>query len=108
MCHLFPKLTNEEDKERRRRRGRWQGREVEGKERDSKLIRLEEHAGLNTLLMSTTKDSSCFSGGSWATLHTIQQGEVLEDVCICLCECICVKLTKVRYRLPWDSSVPSL
>lgn len=65
---LISKLTNEEDKEQggrgasgSRRRGAGGGG-VEGKERDRELIRLEKHAGLNTLLMSTTKDSSCVSG----------------------------------------------
>lgn len=34
--------------------------------RDGKLIKLEKHAGLNTLLMSTTKDSCSVSGVSEA------------------------------------------
>lgn len=47
------------------RRGWGQQREVVGVgEPDIELIRLEKHAGLDTLLMSTTKDSSCVSGGS--------------------------------------------
>lgn len=40
---------------------RWEGRDGA---RDRELIRLEKHAGLNTLLMSTTKDPSSVSGGS--------------------------------------------
>lgn len=48
---------------------------------DTELIRLEKHAGLNTLLMSTTKDSSCVSGGLQGMLRMIQHGEVFEYVC---------------------------
>lgn len=35
----------------------------EVKEQDDELIRFEKHAGLYTLLMSTTKDWRCFSSG---------------------------------------------
>lgn len=58
-------------------RERWEeGEEV----RDRELIRLEEHAGLNTLLMSTTKDSSRVSGGLLGMLRLIQRGEVFKCV----------------------------
>lgn len=63
FSHLLSKLTNEEDKEWGGGRAAEGGGEVGGKERDRELIRLEKHAGLDTLLMSTTKASSCVSGG---------------------------------------------
>lgn len=87
-------------------RRRWgQQREVVGVgEPDIELIRLEKHAGLDTLLMSTTKDSSCVSGGSWRMLRIIQQGEMFKYACTHLC----AKLWKVKERLPWDFPVPSL
>lgn len=42
-----------------------------GEEQDTRLIRLEIHAGLNILLMSTTKDSSRVSGAWWGKLCMI-------------------------------------
>lgn len=50
------------------------------------LIRLEKHAGLNTLLMSTTKDASSVSGGSWGMFRMIRQ-EKCSSMCAHLCVC---------------------
>lgn len=68
-------------------RGRRRGK----RKSEIELIRLEKHAGLNTLLMSTTKDSSRVPRGLVGTLCMIQRVEVFKCVmCVCVAMSACV------------------